>query len=217
MESVMMKLTGFASSLILCLLIFASCNTGNNTQVPVLSVDPPSLDFRGAETMQTLNIVNKGGGSLTWEIDNDTGWIVCSLSSGETETETTVDICVNGKEIDDPDQASEGILTILSNGGVYTVSVYYVPAFTLTGFVYERNAPGIVPLPGATVTLYSGDSDFSNTSVQDGSYILEDVPKSFDYVEVLKEGYNSTGIPPGTKLVIPDNNILEYDFYLSSQ
>ena len=83
--------------------------------------------------------------------------------------------------------------------------------------MYERNAPGIVPLPGATVTLYSGDSDFSNTSVQDGSYKLEDVPKSFDYVEVLKEGYNSTGIPPGTKLVIPDNNILEYDFYLSSQ
>jgi hypothetical protein len=213
----MMKMTCFASSLLLCLLVFASCNTGNNPHIPVLSVDPPSLNFRGTETLKTLNIVNKGGGSLTWEIDNDTVWIICSLSSGETETETTVDICVNGKEIGDPDQASEGVLTILSNGGDYTVSVYYVPAFTLTGFVYERSAPGVVPLPDARVTLYSGDSDFSNTSGQDGSYILEDVPKSFDYVEVLKEGYNPTGIPPDTKLVIPDNNILEYDFYLSSQ
>ena len=212
-----MKATSFASSLLLCLLIFVSCSTGNNPPLPVLSVDPTSLNFRGAETMQTLNIVNKGGGSLIWEIDNDTGWIVCSLSKGETETETTVDICINGKEIDDPDQASESILTILSNGGVNTVSVYYVPAFTLTGFVFERNAPDIVPLPGATVTLYSGEFYFSNTSDQDGSYILEDVPKSFDYVEVLKEGYNPTGIPPGTKLVIPDNNILEHDFYLSSQ
>ena len=90
----------------------------------------------------------------------------------------------------------------------------YIPGFTLTGIVYEGDSPSLIPLPGATVTLYSANSSFSTSSDEEGAYILEDVPKAFDYVEVLKEGYTASGIPPGTKLVIPDNNILEYDFYL---
>ena len=213
-----MKVASLAASGILCLLALTSCNTGtdpsSDSSSPILSVNPSSLDFRGTEALKTLDIVNDGGGALTWVIDTNTGWIVCPVSSGETETSTTLEISVNGKEIDDPDQISEGTLTIFSNGGNYSVSVFYIPGFTLTGFVYDREVPRSISLSDATVTLYSGDLTFSTTTDQDDWYNLEDMPKSFDYVEVLKEGYIPSGIPPGIKLVIPDNNILEYDFYL---
>ena len=212
-----MKVVDVAASVILCVLALTSCNTGTNPSndptIPVLSVDPSSLNFRGSETVQTLDIINDGGGALSWEIDTETGWIVCPVSSGETETSTTVEISVNGKEIGDSDQISEGTLTIYSNGGNYSVPVSYIPGFTLTGFVYEGEETEAILSPGARITVYSDTFDFFTDSDQDGWYYLEDVPIFFNYVEATK-GNQLDRLESGTKLVIPDNNILEYDFYL---
>jgi hypothetical protein len=177
-------------------------------------VEPSSLNFHTSEASKILTIINEGGGSLSWEIETEAGWLVCPMFSGETETSTTVEISINGKEMGDSNQEHEGTLTVFSNGGNYPISVTYIPSFTLTGFVYHRNLPDIIPLHGATITAYYGDSIFSTSSEQDGAYFLEDIPKSFDYIEVLKDGYLPSGISAGTKLVIPDNNVLVYDFYL---
>jgi hypothetical protein len=214
-----MKHVCVTASVILCLVALTSCTTGSdqnpNPNNPILYVSPPSLDFHGTETLKTLHIMNEGSGALTWSIESEAGWIICAVYSGETETAATVDVCINGKEIDDPDQVHEGVVTVTSNGGNDEVAVSYIPVFTLTGTVYERNIPDIVPLPGATVTLYSGSSHYAATSDQEGAYILADVPKAFDYVEVIKSGYTTSVIASGTKLVIPDNNILVYDFHLA--
>jgi hypothetical protein len=210
-----MKIVIISLSVLYCLLLFSSCSTGGGSHDPKLAVEPSTLDFRDTETIKTLNIVNHGGGSLIWEIVSDAEWIVCPVESGGTATSTIIEIHINGKEIEDPDQACEGSVNVISNGGNYTVSVSYIPGFTLTGIVYGGEAPDLYRLSNASVTLHCEGSQYSTYSAVDGSYILADVPKAFDYVEVHKEGYIASGIAEGTKLVIPGNNILEYDFFLA--
>ena len=210
-----MKIVVIALSVVLCLLFLMSCSTGSGSHDPKLSVNPSTLDFRGTEMLKTLNLVNHGGGFLIWEVSSDRSWIVFPVDNGETATSTSIDIHINGKEIDNPDQACVGSVFVISNGGNYTVAVSYIPGFTLTGTVYGSDPPDLYALSDASVVLYSEGSQYATYSAADGSYTLTDVPKAFDYVEVHKPGYISSGIAPGTKIVIPGNNVLEYDFYLS--
>jgi hypothetical protein len=99
------------------------------------------LSFHESETSRTQNIINGGGGELSWEIQTERGWIVCPVEKGETETFMTVEISPNEKEISYSDQDCEGTLTIYSNGGNFNVPVYYNPGIT----VIETRKDGYYP------------------------------------------------------------------------
>ncbi len=90
---------------------------------PILCVSPTSLDFANSETSKTFNITNCGtGGTLTWNITDDTNWITVSPTSGSTTAETDViTVTVNRSGLS-PGNYS-GTVTVNSNGGTAQVGV----------------------------------------------------------------------------------------------
>jgi|GEM_PF-1176618 len=55
---------------------------------PSLQVSPASLDFGSNTTSLNFNIQNTGGGTLTWSITDNAGWLTVNPTSGTTTTET---------------------------------------------------------------------------------------------------------------------------------
>jgi formylglycine-generating enzyme required for sulfatase activity len=95
-----------------------------------LSVSPNSFDFKGSGT-QTLTLSNRGGGTLTWEAQDDEDWITLSKIKGtiSERDKTLVDLNVNadGMEIGN----YKGTITINSDGGTKTVPVNLIVSFSL--------------------------------------------------------------------------------------
>lgn len=79
--------------------LIISASTPTNSAY--LSCSPTSLYFgantSGNETAdQYLRIINAGGGSLTWNIEDDVDWLSCSPSSGTDRGEIIVSVNVSG-------------------------------------------------------------------------------------------------------------------------
>ncbi len=90
---------------------------------PLLSVspDPPSFDFDSATGYQTISISNTGGGELFWNVKADQPWwIKVYPESGTGSGIVTINIDAN-KMIPGRYQ---GTITVASNGGVKTGSIY---------------------------------------------------------------------------------------------
>ncbi len=96
------------------------------TRPPLLSVspDPPSFNFdisSGGPGYQAFSISNSGGGTLSWNVKADQPWWIkvypeSGTGSGDvTITINTADL-VPGKY--------QGTITVTSNGGVKTGSIY---------------------------------------------------------------------------------------------
>jgi predicted MPP superfamily phosphohydrolase len=88
-------------------------------QGPVLAVSPTSLSFAVAETQKSFTISNTGGGTLTWSLSSNQGWLTASPTSGSGNAAVTVNVNRSGLD----SGTYSGIITINSNGGSQTVSV----------------------------------------------------------------------------------------------
>jgi hypothetical protein len=89
------------------------------TQDPVLSVSPTSLDFGTSDTQKSFNIVNAGGGTLTWSLSSNQAWLVPGLTSGSGGA--TIGVTVNRNGLNSGTYS--GVITVTSNGGSSTVSI----------------------------------------------------------------------------------------------
>jgi hypothetical protein len=90
---------------------------------PLLSVspDPPSFNFYRVAGYQTFSISNTGGGTLSWNVKADQPWwIKVYPESGTGSGTVTINIDTN-KLI--PGNY-KGTITVTSNGGVKTGSIY---------------------------------------------------------------------------------------------
>lgn len=90
---------------------------------PLLSVspDPPSFNFDNAAGYQTLSISNSGGGTLSWNVKADQPWwIKVYPESGTGSGIVTISINTN----DLIPGRYQGTITVASNGGVKTGSIY---------------------------------------------------------------------------------------------
>ncbi|GEM_PF-1327747 len=90
--------------------------------VPVLNVNPTSLDFGSTDTQKTFNITNQGTGTLTWSITKDKTWITVNPTSGDTTVETDV-ITVSVDRSGLAPGHYTGTVSITSNGGNQDVTV----------------------------------------------------------------------------------------------
>lgn len=90
--------------------------------VPVLSVEPISLDFGEEETSKVLHISNRGTGTLTWSLSEKIDWLTVSSTSGTSASETDEVTLTVDREGLTPGEYS-GVIRITSNGGDATVQV----------------------------------------------------------------------------------------------
>lgn len=75
--------------------------TSTPPRLPVLQVRPTSLNFTGkigepSPPVQTLEITNTGGGTLSWVAGADVPWIQLKLSSGAAPATVTVSVQLTG-------------------------------------------------------------------------------------------------------------------------
>ena len=87
--------------------------------LPVLSVNPTSLDFGATQPQKTFNISNTGGGTLTWSVSEDKTWLSVSPTSGTGDATVTVNVDRSG--LSPGDYTAD--ISVSSNGGNETVHV----------------------------------------------------------------------------------------------
>lgn len=117
---------------------------------PLLSVspDPPSfnIDISSAGAgYQTFSISNSGGGTLSWSVRPDQPWWIKVYPESGTGS-GTVTITINTADL--VPGKYKGTITVTSNGGVKTGSVYLNLA----------SAPSVDGTSGARITLAVGES-----------------------------------------------------------
>ena len=89
---------------------------------PELSVSVTELDFGSTEDEMSFTITNTGGGTLDWEISEDSIWMYVIPSSGETSTETDqISVSVIRTYLSAGDY--ESAISVTSNAGTKTISV----------------------------------------------------------------------------------------------
>jgi PKD repeat protein len=90
-------------------------NTG-----PVLSVTPASMDFGATTTSIGFTVANTGGGTLTWSCTPSAAWMQASPASGSGPGSAMV--TVDRTKL--PVGRTSGKVTVNSNGGIKTITVY---------------------------------------------------------------------------------------------
>ncbi|MCZ7384662.1 MAG: S-layer protein domain-containing protein [Candidatus Methanoperedens sp.] len=90
---------------------------------PILSVspDPPSFNFDSAAGYQTFSIFNIGGGTLSWNVRADQPWWIKVNPESGTGSGT---VTININTADLVPGNYKGTITVTSNGGVKTGSIY---------------------------------------------------------------------------------------------
>jgi len=92
---------------------------------PQLSVSKGNLDFGAAETNQTFQLTNAGGGALNWHIKDDQDWITVKPFAGSTSKDSVmVTIAVDRSKLE-PNKY-QGKVMITSDGGDTTINVIVV-------------------------------------------------------------------------------------------
>jgi len=95
--------------------------------IPVLSINPTSLDFGTSATGKTFDISNAGSGVLSWSVSENESWITSVSPTGGTEN-GTVTVTVDRVGLSPGDYS--GKVTVSSNGGNIDVAVN----MTVSGF-----------------------------------------------------------------------------------
>jgi hypothetical protein len=90
---------------------------------PLLSVspDPPSFNFDSAAGYQAFSISNTGGGTLSWNVRADQPWWIKVYPESGTGSGT---VTININTADLVPGNYKGTITVTSNGGVKTGSIY---------------------------------------------------------------------------------------------
>jgi hypothetical protein len=119
---------------------------------PVIILNPPSLNF-GADTVgnssgnQSFQVSNGGGGTLTWTVTADQGWITYTPAGGSDSGIVTVSVDPSGKTAG----TYSGTITVSDPGAVNSPQTVAVVLE-----VYGDSAPPFgafnTPLDGSTVS-----------------------------------------------------------------
>ncbi|MBN1351000.1 M6 family metalloprotease domain-containing protein [candidate division KSB1 bacterium] len=147
---------------------FHELELGAAPSVPVLSINPTTLDFGKSETILTLQISNAGSGTLIWQITEspEKSWIT-SINPSSGANPGTVAITVNRNFLSS--QNDNGTLSITSNGGNQSVSVYIAKE--------EGNLPAHWDYTSTTgnsataILLTSANPNINGAPLQTGDYI----------------------------------------------
>lgn len=91
---------------------------------PTLHVMPANLDFGYADLVQTLEILNIGGGTLSWSLIESIPWL--SVTPGGGINNATVDVIVDRTGL--APGVYSGQISVSSNGGNETIVVYMTVA-----------------------------------------------------------------------------------------
>jgi len=95
--------------------------TIRGTTLPILSVNPTTIDFGTTETQKSFNISNLGGGTLNWQVTESVSWII-SVNPISGTNSGTVTVTISRSGLAEGDYS--GIISVKSNGGDKDVTVY---------------------------------------------------------------------------------------------
>jgi len=89
----------------------------------MLEVSTTTLSFTPEGASANITLKNSGGGTLTWSLTEDIGWLTVSSNEGTIESRgnTSVELTVTPSDM--PNINNTGILTITGNGGTISINV----------------------------------------------------------------------------------------------
>ena len=171
---------------------------------PAIGASPTSLSFTATQgganpVTQTVNISNRGGGTLSWSASPNTTWVAVSPASGTGNRAVTV-------------SATTGILTAGSYNGNITLSATGVPSmtvpvtFTVTAATQMSLNPssltfaatqGAANPANQTVSLTNTGGTL-NWTVSDSASWLSVSPASGSSSSTLTTAVNTSGLAAGT-------------------
>ncbi|MBN1349535.1 choice-of-anchor D domain-containing protein [candidate division KSB1 bacterium] len=141
--------------------------SGQGVAVPVLSVNPTTLDFGIAATTLTFQIANNGGGSLTWTVAEspDKAWIT-TISPKTGTNSATISVSVDRGALSG--NSDTGTLAVTSNGGNQNVTVNISKQAALPANWNFKSSTG----NSASVVLpTSANPNIDGVPLQNGDYI----------------------------------------------
>jgi phage-related protein len=167
--------------------------------VPVVLVEPLSLDFDSTLTELTFEISNSGTGTVSFNLVDDADWLVLSQESGSVAVDTNaITITIDRTGLTPGDYTAS--VSVTSNGGDETVSVDMVvptePVIlvdplsldfdsTLTELTFEISNSGT----GSVSYTLSDDADWLVLSQESGSVAVD--------TNTITVTIDRTGLPPG--------------------
>ncbi len=126
---------------------------------PHLLVDSSSIhmgaDVVGANTIRTFNLVNSGGGSITWSASSNQPWLLVSPSQGIFSQHETISLAVQRAGLKPGDYI--GNITISTN-----VSPPQHIEVDMTVRPLPPNAAPVLALPPALLSFVTTDGDQNN-------------------------------------------------------
>ena len=134
--------------------------TIKGTALPILSVNPDTIDFGTTEAQKSFNISNLGGGTLNWQVTEEVPWIIfVNPLSGTNSCTVTVTISRNGLAEGD----YSGIISVTSNGGDenVTASMKVFPTNYFYDDFEDGNADGWLPLNQNRWSVVQDEGDYS--------------------------------------------------------
>ena len=99
---------------------------------PSLYLDTEYLSFDSTKTTQIFNIKNYGGGTLTWTLEPNVGWLKALPNEGIVQSATTVKILIDRSRLKIGD--NETVLTVTTNVGKKQIDI---AAFRPKSFVKD--------------------------------------------------------------------------------
>jgi len=166
------------------LTVMVSCSPGASQQNPasassVLITQPAVLAFNipsGSETVsvQSLSIVNKGAGSISWVIGDNSPWITIQQGTNTNGSkETGVLVVADAKNLSAGDYT--GVVTITSEGALN--SPIYVPVYLTVGSSVGQKSQVVTP------PVTPGVSSSSNPPA-DAAAVWKNHTEFYSYAEI---------------------------------
>jgi hypothetical protein len=210
------------------LTVMFSCSQGASQQNPasassVLITQPAILTFNipsGSETasVQSLSIINKGAGSISWVIGDNSPWITIQQNADTNSSQGTgVIVVVDAKNLSAGDYT--GVVTITSEGALN--SPVYVPVYLTVSsstaqkpqLVTPPAAPGVSSTsnpPADTATVWKNHIEFYSygeirSCIVSGSIANTDKIWYMGNVQIIttsgKSANIASTIPPGEQVI----------------
>ncbi|MEK6641780.1 MAG: BACON domain-containing carbohydrate-binding protein, partial [Nitrospirota bacterium] len=176
---------------------------------PAISMSPTSLSFTaqqgsGNPAAQPLSITNRGGGTLTWSVTDNSSWISPSPTSGTGNGGTTISVTTSFLAAG----TYNGIVTISAAGAPsVTVPVTFTvtPGATLQTTTMNLNPSNLnyaatqgAANPASQAISVTNTGGVSNWTVSDNASWLAVNPASGSGSSTLTASVNTAGLTVGT-------------------